>query len=276
MLVSSNHCISFVPGDGKRPDLFLDGTAILHPVGTVPEMDQGAEVIVVRGETPEKRTVPVITAEQNERDLAAEIEIARDGSATIRMTWKATGNQGVALRTAFRGEDGLRRQRLTDFLTAIFGELEITKVETTDLEDLTREPIVQFEAVVPRLLDFQGDAEGLVPTTLQESALPAITRNPVRERALLLPPPETRRTTLEIVLADGLQFAEVPGALAEEVASCSYRCEVERLADNRLRIVRTLVGRKRRVEAEDYKALRELARQIESNEQERLTIERLR
>jgi hypothetical protein len=47
MVQHFNHCIAWLPPHHGQPGRFLDGTAVWHPTDTLPDMDQGAQVLIV-------------------------------------------------------------------------------------------------------------------------------------------------------------------------------------------------------------------------------------
>ena len=53
-----NHCITYLPPAGDRPDLYLEGTASFHCVEELPSMDRGAQVLIVRDDGELVQQIP--------------------------------------------------------------------------------------------------------------------------------------------------------------------------------------------------------------------------
>lgn len=64
-----NHAIVAIPDSSSSGWFFLDPTSEVAPYGTLPEMDEGREALIVRGDEGILVRTPVSTAEQNAIDI---------------------------------------------------------------------------------------------------------------------------------------------------------------------------------------------------------------
>src|SRR6185437_10269087 len=78
-----DHAIVFIPAAGNDPELWVDATAQLVQVGTLPWMDYGRWALIIAEDTQSLKQIPELTADQNVHRELREFTLAEYGSATI-------------------------------------------------------------------------------------------------------------------------------------------------------------------------------------------------
>ena len=266
-----NHVIAYMPAQDGRPAMFLDGTATLHPVGTLPEMDQGAKVIVVDNGKALVRDVPWTTPEQNDDRIRWDIEL-RDGDLRGAQTEAPTGNAAVRLRTELAAEPARRKERLERVLVSRFGSVQIGEVEASDPLDMSA-PVRMSTSFVPKELGSKNGAEWQLPSTFADEPLAQIVTEPERTTPLLLGVPRGDTRSVAYRLPPGFRPMTLPAAVLEEgpFGSFSMRWRIE---GDSIVVDRTLALRTPRVEPKDYPAFRDFITSMRAADSQRIVLQK--
>ncbi|MEZ5965569.1 MAG: DUF3857 domain-containing protein [Planctomycetota bacterium] len=256
-----NHCISYLPAQSGLPEMFLDGTATYHPLDTLPEMDHGARVLVVRAGRADLRDVPWPEAQNNVDGEAFAIELQPSGDATVRLTRTPRLNHAVSVREELGNEPAKRKEKLERSLSAMLGKVQIQKVETSDLLDLDAPVEVVVDLTVQ---DFAAKQEsGLVlKGCLDPTDLSSMTSKTERTFPLLRGSPESWNTVLRYKLPPGYAPTALPEAVRVQTRFGTYEM-VWTHDGNELRVERQLAFAQNRIEPAEYPQFREFATSVQ-------------
>jgi tetratricopeptide (TPR) repeat protein len=262
MVEHFNHCISYLPAGDGYPAMFLDGTATWHTTDTVPEMDQGARVLVVRGTEGALEDVPWVAADANVDARTYTLSVAPNGTGRISMVATPDRNQEVSLRGFLAQEPARRAENLERMLAGSFGSVEVTDVQATDPTDLAT-PVrleVQFDGrdVAVR----QGNGLSL-RGAFDAQPLQGLTAAPERETPLVLGAPESARQVIRYRLPDGYKPVGLPEPVALDAPFGRYAL-TWRMDGQDIVVERTRSLSVPRIEAQEYPGFREFAAQADA------------
>lgn len=188
-----DHAIVYVPDpDDFERGLFIDGTANYSGIDTLPWQDQGIHAMVFRddGRMVFMKT-PVDSPDRSLNNMHIDARIDPDGSAHVFFRWIASGQFAAALRQAFEAE-GLRRQRLEQFVNGIFSGAKVTSIQFGALDDRDQPVRIEFEFDCPSFAQVAGDKLVIPPRGLIELARTYANRSD-RTYDVWLPYPRTQR-----------------------------------------------------------------------------------
>jgi tetratricopeptide (TPR) repeat protein len=268
---SFNHCIAFVPDvDGAGRSMFLDGTAQYGSIESLPGMDRGARVVVVRPDGGEVMTTPWDKPETNGASQTIEAELRADGSGTVNAEFGFFGDAAVMIRSAFAVE-GQRSLRLNMMLGNFFGKAVLGDFSFTDLTDLSRiDAGFRFTAEVPKLAE--RTARGLsIPAGFQQMNLSPLVASTTREYDILLGSPSRIVFTLAIRLPAAHRVVSTPEPVTLDHPWGSLTSTVE-VEDGVVRVCRTIVLKGHRLPKADYAAIREFATAIDLSANEKIVV----
>jgi cellulose synthase operon protein C len=256
-----NHCIAWLPPHGGRDGRFLDGTATWHPTSTLPAMDQGARVLVVKRGEAELRDVPWTDPERHRDRIATRIELRADGGAGVEVEDRPLGNAAVALRQMLATEPARRREQIERWLLRTFGK--------ATLQQLTAEPAAPEADVALRAsadLAAIGQRDGgrwQLPSRFGDDELLQLVALDSRKAPLLLGPPRGEAATLRYRLPPGYRPGALPAAVALDAPFGSFRMRWQPEGDS-ITVERTLALSTARIEAADYAAFREFVTAVKA------------
>ncbi|MHC5065459.1 MAG: DUF3857 domain-containing protein [Planctomycetota bacterium] len=266
MVEHFNHCISYLPAAGDRPELYLDGTASYHPSDSLPEMDRGARVLVVRGEEGEVRQIDWGRPEDNVSAIEYEIQLDRDGVALIDYSQQPSGTQAIGLRVLLSNEAGQRRENLEQLLFRVFGDLEILAMESSDALDLDEELSLSLRMRCPDFAAREGNGLAL-KSRLTGTAMQSLTSDRSRQEALLLGPPSSSQERARYRLPTGYAPLDLPPAIELDTRFGSFYLAWDH-ADGILSVERRLSWKLPRIESEEYAEFREYASKVDAADQQ--------
>ncbi|MBL8754618.1 MAG: DUF3857 domain-containing protein [Planctomycetes bacterium] len=262
MVQHFNHCIAWLPPHEGRPGRFLDGTATWHPTDTLPDMDQGAAVLVVDAGKAELRPVPWTTPTAN---LAAEeftIELGADGKASLRHRQQPRGNAAVELRAMLATEPARRREVVERSLTETIGKVTLRDLQTgagTGPED----PV---ELTVDATLDELGQRTATswqLPSTFADTPLLGLTAEAERHAPLLLGVPIGESTKVRYVLPPSWRAGELPPAVTQQAPFGSFTMRWH-LDGSAIVVERELQLARARIEPREHAAFRDFVAAIKT------------
>lgn len=221
MVQHFNHCIAWLPEHEGKPGRFLDGTAVWHPTDTLPDMDQGAAVLVVERGKAELRQVPWTTPTANVLQSEHTMELRSDGTARLTTREQPRGNRAVELRAMLATEPARRAEVLERSLVARFGRL---KLVATDAEaPPSPEAPVQIGATAD--LAEIGQRTGLawqLPSSWADDELLALATDEQRAQPLLLGVPNGDAQRVRYRLPAGWRVGELPAPVQLEASFGSF------------------------------------------------------
>ena len=258
-----NHCISYLPANGERPAMFLDGTATYHPVDTVPTMDQGARVLLVQGERGALETVDWVAADANVDARSIDIDLAPSGNATIRVEEQPRRNQAIELRELLGNETGKVREALERRYVSGFGKVELTGYTHSDVKDLGLPVQLGATLKAQRFTELQDGKLALRGALLTSSALRAVQAGS-RQLALLLGSPRSTRRTIRYRLPPGFAPLGLPTPIELDATFGHYRLQWSRSEDGAVVAERILRWKIHRIEPPEYSEFKEFVQRIEA------------
>ncbi len=255
MVQQFNHCIAWLPPHEGRPGRFLDGTAVWHPTGTLPEMDQGAAVLVVDRGRAELRTVPTTTPAANRSQVDYVVELAPAGPAQLHMDERPLGNAAVGLREMLATEPARRHEVIERKLVRTFGKVDIKRLDASTATDPEAPPTLRTDATLAEIGQRNGPTWQL-PSCPEPGNLLALATETERHRPLLLGPPMGDVQTLRYRLPPGWRPAELPPPVQQETAFGTFSMRWQHDGDSVV-VVRELQLLAPRIAAADHAAFRD-------------------
>ncbi len=269
-----NHCIAYVPPFDDQPGRFLDGTATYHPADTLPEMDQGAAVLIVQPDGVALDKTAWVRAEDNADESNWGVSLQPSGAARVALQQRAVGNRAVPLRESLSNTPAKRTEQIERRLTAAVGTVDVLSVSSSDPHDLDDvvELTVEFDAreLAARVAGRQTLS---LPLGLETEELQGLVRAPERRFALLLGVPDAQRSVIHYALPPGFAPVEIPPPVELRAPFGSY---VQRasLVDGELRVERTRTLDVNRIEPAEYPEFREFIQRIGRADERRILIEK--
>ncbi|MBK8100357.1 MAG: DUF3857 domain-containing protein [Planctomycetes bacterium] len=209
MVQQFNHCIAWLPPHDGLPGRFLDGTAVWHPDDTLPDMDQGARVLIVDRGKAELRDVPWTTPAANTALHESVVELRPDGSATVLVQRTPTGNAAVELRSELATEPARAREQQERQLLTLFGKATLTDLQASDPQRLDEPVRLQVRATLTELGQRLATSWEL-PSVFGGDSRQELTTEPTRHQPLLLGIPERDVRIVRYRLPSGWRPRELP------------------------------------------------------------------
>jgi hypothetical protein len=261
MVQQFNHCIAWMPAQDGRPARFLDGTAVWHPPDTLPEMDQGAEVLVVDHGKADLRTIDWTTPDQNRDRTELVFELRAEGSAVLRIEETPTGNRAVALRAKLATEPARRREVVEQDLVRRFGKLTVTSIDASDPE---KEDAVRLaaEATLPEI-GRQGNGRWQLPSTWGADALQSLPAESDRKAPILLGTPYGDANVMRYRVPPGWRVEELPAPTRLETPFARFELQWRR-DGNDVVVERTLEFTAPRLPAAEQPELRDFVSAVKA------------
>ncbi|MCB9889248.1 MAG: DUF3857 domain-containing protein [Planctomycetes bacterium] len=255
LLSHFNHCISWVAPSQDTPAMFLDGTAVYHPSDTLPDMDYGAKVLVVRSDRGDIQQIGWPPPGDNRTRIDLAIQVLPSGDAEVEYELHATRNSAVWVREHFGNEPAKRKERVERLLKQSFGSVELRDVSISDMLDLAAPVSVRAKFRAKNLLRPQGSGL-LLPSGFGIDELSGLAISTERTMPLLLGTPESTAQSIRYTLPTGYAPVELPTpvSLDNEFGTVSARWQVD---SGVLRVDRLQSVRLDRVPADRYQAFRE-------------------
>jgi transglutaminase-like putative cysteine protease/tetratricopeptide (TPR) repeat protein len=270
-----NHCITYVPASGGRPELYLDGTATFHSVEELPSMDRGADVLIVRETGALRRQIPWNEAKDLSLDEEWDVHLKSDNSADVTVRLKAKGGFAVALRRAFEIE-AQRRETLGKIFGARYAGAEVIEQSFSDLTDLDQPVSMTVKFHAPKFA--APSPQGLtlsIPDDFYRSAraLSSIGALETRETDIILSNPRRSSMRVEFRLPAGAKVKSTPQTRDLETRFGQLKVSVDSKTPESV-VVEVLVALTApRVPRTDYESFRELTTSIDLAAKEQVVLE---
>ena len=271
-----NHCITYLPPAGDRPELYLDGTASFHSVEELPSMDRGAQVLIVRDEGKLVQQIPWNSPEDLSVDEKWDIKLAEDGSAEIRIELRARGDFAVYLRSNY--EIAAQRQTLLEKnLGRTFAGAKVLSQNFSDLSNLDENVTMEIRFSAPRLAnsspqeltlsltdDFFGSVRNL-------GILGALEK---RETDVILGNPRSSRLKVNYQLPAGVKVKSTPEARDIDSRFGRFQLAVDSSRKGALQLERLYVLKKNRVPLAQYNEFRQLSANVDQLSNEKIVLKK--
>ena len=262
MVEQFNHCIAWLPEQDGRPAQFLDGTATWHPTDTLPEMDQGAKVLIVDQGRAELREVPWTTPQHNRGTAQFDVTLRPDGSAALRVQYRPTGNSATELRAMLATEPALRREQLERRLVRQLGKLELSDLQASDPLALGTPVDVTATAALPELGQ-RSARRWQLPSTWQDGDLQAFANESGRRTPLLLGVPAGNQQSVRYRIPAGWRLVDLPAPVAATTSFGTFAMRWAQLGDQVV-VERTLDFTVPRIQPADYQAFRDFVATVKA------------
>jgi len=268
-----NHCIAWVPGQAGIPELYLDGTARLHPYDVLPDSDQGARVLVVRADGVAQQRIPFARAEANLLEERIRVDLSGAGPPRVELERAVHGRWDPRERHRYVGDPQQRGEEVERELSGIFGALSgPVEHEMTDLEDLGAPVEERFRFRVEKVS--RPTPEGFeLPTSFDQlDLLRTIASEGTRRTDLLLDVPWSRVTEVEYRLGEGQRLRSLPPDVSLETEDARYARRSEATEDG-VRLREELALKTQRIPVARYAAFRGLARGVDQAQSAVIAVE---
>lgn len=255
MVEHFNHCIAWLPAADGRPGRFLDGTATWHPVGTLPEMDQGARVLVVDDGRAELRTIPETTPAENLERREYTVTLHADGGGRLEASYAPLGNEAVEMRSMLATEPARRREVVERNLVQTFGKATLVDLSAGDPLDLRATVTMRATADLAEVGQRNG-SQWQLPSAWNVGNLQALGNEPERHTPLLLGVPNGASQTLHYRLPPGWRVTDLPTAVQRSTPFGSFAMQW-RVDGAEVTVERKLSLMKSRIDVADHAAFRD-------------------
>ncbi len=142
-----NHAICMVPGEGNKPDLWLDATDSVTPYGFVPPGDAGRQGFVF---SKDKAEFKVVGGTPDTSVLADVWDLKQNPEGGWSGTFQRTG-KGLAeyqLRETFHGlSPAQRRDAISSAISKLWPDSDTSQARVSDVSSLTEAVKVQSQVV---------------------------------------------------------------------------------------------------------------------------------
>jgi tetratricopeptide (TPR) repeat protein len=273
MVSHFNHCIAYVPEQPGIPEMYLDGTARLHPMDVLPDSDLGAQVLVVGPGFSQRRRIPFAQADRNHIRQEFDVYLDEEGGPMVRYSRISEGSFDVADRRSFTGSAEERLEKAERLLTSLFGPLNGSVVleSVPDFEDLDADIRMTF---VARPNNIGRPAEGgfELPTTFDKlNMLQAFGSEKDRDTDLLLGAPWTRSTEIRYHLPQEANAHLIDGKKID-LAGAGYTFQTE-IDNTVLTIKEEFQLRSHRIDQAKYQEFRETCRTVDDIQNQFIKVE---
>lgn len=271
-----NHCITYLPPDGDRPELYLDGTASFHSANELPSMDRGAKVLIVRDDGQLVQQIPWNKPGERSVDEEWDIQLGADGSAEIRIRLKARGDFAVYLRSNY--ELAAQRQTLLEkTLGRKFAGAEVVSQEFSNLSDLDENVTMEIRFKAP---SFANSSPEEITFSLVDDFFGSVGNLGVlgalekRETDVVLGNPRRSRLKAIYHIPDGIQLKSTPDSRDIDTRFGRFRLGVDSSRPGILALERLFEMKKNRVPLEEYPEFRKLSASVDQLSNEKIVLQK--
>ena len=269
-----NHCITYLPPEGNRPELYLDGTASFHSASELPSMDRGAKVLIVRDDGRLVQQIPWNRPEELSVDEEWDIRLGADGSAEVRIRLKARGDFAVYLRSNY--ELAAQRQTLLEkTLGRKFAGVEVISQEFSNLSDLDENVTMEIRFRAP---SFANSSPEEITFSLVDDFFGSVGNLGIlgalekRETDVVLGNPRRSRLKAVYHIPDGIELKSTPESRDIDTRFGHFRLGVDSSRPGILELERLFEMKKNRVPLEEYPEFRKLSASVDQLSNEKVVL----
>ena len=269
-----NHCITYLPPAGDRPELYLDGTASFHSVEELPSMDAGAQVLIVRDDGKLVQQIPWNRPKDLSVDEEWDIALGSDGSAEITIRMKAKGDFAVFLRRNFE-LDAQRKTLLEKTLGRKFAGASVTSQEFSNLSNLDENVTMEIRFTAP---SFANSSPEEITFSLVDDFFGSVGNLGVlgalekRENDVVLGNPRSSRLKASYRLPEGIQLKSTPEDRDIDTRFGRFRLAVDSSRPGVLVLERLFEMKKNRVPLAEYQEFRKLSASVDQLSNEKIVL----
>ena len=141
-----DHAIVYVPADKGSEPLWIDATDEYAEVGTLPQMDQGRQALIIAEGTTGLTAIPLGKPEDNTLTELRDVTLAEDGAAHITETSLTHGPVDSEYRREWGGaETREKRTNLETFAKNYYFAKALTNVEHGDGKDFSKPFLLKLD-----------------------------------------------------------------------------------------------------------------------------------
>ncbi|MEC8894904.1 MAG: DUF3857 domain-containing protein, partial [Planctomycetota bacterium] len=269
-----NHCITYLPPAGDRPELYLDGTASFHSVEELPSMDRGAQVLIVRDDGELVQQIPWNKPKDLSVDEEWDIALAADGSAEITIGMKAKGDFAVFLRRSYE-LDAQRKTLLEKTLGRKFAGAKVLSQEFSNLSNLDENVSMEIRFRAP---SFANSSPEEITFSLVDDFFGSVGNLGVlgalekRENDVVLGNPRSSRLKATYRLPAGIKLKSTPESRDIDTRFGRFRLGVDSSKAGVLMLERLFEMKKNRVPLSEYQEFRKLAASVDQLSNEKIVL----
>jgi len=252
MLAYFNHAIAYVP----EFDLYLDGTAEFSGINELPEMDQGALVLIVDKDGVGKLTkIPIM--DDNHQGVALDLNVQPGGSARVNGELSYRGSLTPEVRQ-YLSIDAKLAQNLQNLLVNLLPGLAVSAADRTGRG--VNEPItLSFQGRTDQLLQVSDNRIKLPLNILGSQLTLAYAPNAQRKFPLELGSPNVKSIQLRVNIPEGFELEKAPEPQTAEDRNFRFAIDFDRADANQLLVNYRVEFKTHRIEPEEYGSFRSLA-----------------
>jgi tetratricopeptide (TPR) repeat protein len=246
-----DHAIVYVP----QWDTYFDPTSRHHSWGDLPEIDQGAQALVIApGEAARLARLPESPASRNGVEGTYVLTLGSDGGAYLdgRATFRGTLAADYRSRLA---DEGSRAERLEEILNGRYPGLELRSQTLTGLDAHSNHVGLAFKARISSLAAPAGEGLEVRRPAGLDGLASRWAATATRETPLRLPPAALHVLSFRYVLPAGWVADGLPPDASEAADFGSYTISWSR-ADGDLHVENRLELSASEIAPEDYPAFR--------------------
>jgi len=264
-----NHCIAFVPDVEGKP-YWLDGTASFFQLGEVPAGDEGAQVLVISPGGGKFVRIPRSPAEANGHDTVAEVKVGRDGSGTLSLEERVSGQNAPVYREAVE-TPGKFKEYVQERGAKLFSNAELQDLKHGDSQ--APGPF-KFESrfKVPALATKSGEKLALRTSLDPLNLTRDFVTGTERDHPLEIEHAFSKKETLRYTLDDGLKAAALPEPAELKDEFARYKREVKAEGQT-VTVTEEFSFAVPRVPPDQYKRFQEFCRKVDAWQDQRILIE---
>ncbi len=268
-----NHAIYYVPGLGDE-GRFIDGTAQYYGASELPNMDAGANLLVIeKGGKSRLQRSPVPDADKNGAKYETTLALNTDGTVQGERHCSYLGLYNPLVRNIYNNK-AKAAEIIESQLVSNYPGSRCLEIEISDLDTYNDDEWINYKFEMPNFASKDGNGRLNVPASLfPEDFSDRYTRDSSRHYDLVFNSNKWhKRNEVTINLPQGSRIPELPEpiSLESEFGRFNWKAVIE---GDTLRIEEEIALSKRRIGVDNYQAFREFCRQVDDAQDRRMYVE---
>jgi tetratricopeptide (TPR) repeat protein/transglutaminase-like putative cysteine protease len=264
-LAPFDHAIAYVPS----LDLYLDGTAEWTGSTELPAMDRNALALQVNEGKPKLVHLPDPPASESVVSKKIEATIGDNGSSQIDWKTDVTGVSASSWRARYHAE-ATKKQRIQEDLGAEFAGLELTTLDTNNMEDIEKPVTVHARGKVTQFARREGEALS-IPVGPAEHMVREFASLSQRKQDIRLYAQSTNENDWTLRLPAGAKVVTAPRPEDADSPFGHFKLEVE-ASGNTVHVKSTMTLTRLRIAGSEYAAFRAWCERVDKALGQRLVV----
>lgn len=246
--------------------LFFDPTSERTALGYLPASEQENYGLILTENGGDLQKLALLPPETNKLIRTAKLELTPEGtlSGTVEEVRAGSFASGTRARLLEQKADD-RAKVLESFLGGFLGSFRLTKASVANLEDNSRELILNYSFVATGYAKNAGPLLLVKPRVLGEKSDDVLETGKERKYPVEFDDASVQRDIYEITVPNGYEADELPDPLQIKLDFAEYSSKTE-LTANTLKYSREFIQRQVFVPLEGIPNLRKFYRQISAEE----------